>query len=1033
MVDDTHRAHLRRGLSQQGLSRRWSRRLGAVIGVSGLACGAPSPPVPPPAPPAATATTTAVPSPIAEPPPVAIESLRTGVEEPEVYEVPVRGRLVERGTVNGATISRIELTPEGQTAVDGALRERMGYVDRVHVAGGEGFAGVLIDTSTFGIAPPANLQDQGVQRARQFTPSRWVLWLRTKEAPAGDLEVALHIADAYQATARGLTVPVAIEAAPEAKAGPRLGERWREAVGHFLASRDDLPFLGLVRDRLLPPKTAAGPRRGYRYDDGLLAGPRGVQHWHELMGVTTGMDSVRAALQTHTQLRSEIDRFKPETPLLELTAPALRRHPWKAMLGLLGKPVPAEPLARATPADFFYVRAEDVGALMHVLDELEAWGTPLAHLLEGRTEHRYLSRRYRLALGLPGTELGKRLGPAVIRRLAVVGSDPFLRQGSDLTVIFEPKDAGLVRAGLVRELGLALEGRGEPVRETIDHRGTAITIVRTRDGAVHRHHASRPGLEIVSTSLVATRRVLDTVAGRAPALRTEPDFEYMLARDGDVAHQILAYAGDRFVARAVSPRSRVLDARRQVAAAELERPAQAALLHGWLYGRAPKDGPALQATSLLRSSDLRHFDGEAISFAPGSAPRSVWGRPGALTPLLDLPDPARVTTVEAAAYQTFVNNYEGLWSEAIDPIALRVNVAPSRRSIRADLRVLPLVRNSEYDDLREMVGEQRIAAPRRADGLRAVVALDRRSQLRAEISSFAVDMLGMRLDLDWVGDFAMVGVLDRPELANALRRAGMAPERPDPEASADEWEALSMLPIYAAVGVSSRSAAAVFITALRLRWGADAKYTRYGERHGTSIIRAEIDRDVAIHYALSDRALYVALQPWVLERLLDDEAQEGAPSRAASATAPTRQVLFDAYARPGGGLMTAIHWMFEAQAAPSRARGAATMLLLGAPSTRGRVAAYTKLALAYLGAVPLTVDATPFALTPAGVVGPKRGNRHRKIWPVVPVPGSPAQHVLDTLAGIRAEMSFDAEPTPPGAPNAQSLSVQVTIDRREAP
>ncbi len=47
-----------------------------------------------------------------------------------------------------------------------------------------------------------------------------------------------------------------------------------------------------------------------------------------------------------------------------------------------------EPFARATPAEFWFVRARTLTSLFDVTDAVEAWGAPAADFLDARTEDR---------------------------------------------------------------------------------------------------------------------------------------------------------------------------------------------------------------------------------------------------------------------------------------------------------------------------------------------------------------------------------------------------------------------------------------------------------------------------------------------------------------------------------------------------------------------------------------------------------------------------------------------------------------------
>ena len=99
-------------------------------------------------------------------------------------------------------------------------------------------------------------------------------------------------------------------------------------------------------------------------------------------------------------------------------------------------------------------------------------------------------------------------------------------------------------------------------------------------------------------------------------------------------------------------------------------PGFAALLYGWIYGKSPASVEELIASKLLRNEELKHANGTPIAWRPGETPRSAWGTPSALTPLIDLSTPDTVTEPEKVAYERFSRTYESYWSGYIDPAML---------------------------------------------------------------------------------------------------------------------------------------------------------------------------------------------------------------------------------------------------------------------------------------------------------------------------------------------------------------------------
>ncbi len=991
-----------------------------------LSCGGAPPPKEPDSSadpePKPTASTAVEPQSSAPPePPLA--KLKTGTVRPKPLPL-IQLSAAAHGSVDGFQVVRID-TPTLRQQVLAAspqlgadwIEQRMPHVS---VEGGTGFDG-------FWAGKTANQTFEADQ-----------LWLRRAPSESNaPVKAKIWISGGYSADAVDFEQPIEVSLDPKQKPSANLQKPLLAAMGAYFARQGDLAFAGFAQERLAP-RLSKGPNTLERWQ-------RDVD-WAELMEFTTGIRSVREAVQTRSKLRSELDKFRPTIPIEKLTPPEVIHHPWPEMLQQLGKPVPVEPLAKAAPADFYYARSNDITVLFGLLDEVDAWGTPLVHLMNGETEQRHLAQRYRTQLALPHTELTRLMGPKLIQDLALVGSDPFLRQGSDVTLIFQVKNRDLFLAGLQRNLKDAENQHGTLARSEFEHQKVKISLATSSDGQVSRYQASHQGFVLVSNSKTAITRVIDTLDGRHPSLDKEVDFKYMLARDGAVQEQLLIYLGDRFIESALSPRSRVLDGRRQLALSELQRPAFAALLHGWVFGAPPKDNAQLLKSKLMLTSDLKHFDGSQISFAPGKAPRSPWGTVASATPLIDLAEPKLVTASEQDAYQRLVQNYQRRWSEALDPIALRVRLdrIEDKQQLTANLRVLPLINDREYREVAELVGNLKLDPGQARHGARILFAIAEDSELRRELTRGSRGLLGKELKLDWLGHYGMVGILDRTELPNALAGTDLAPEPPSARAERrDELDVLRELPLYAALAVKKRASAALLLTFLRTRFDDLGAFKTEKSHRGYDIVSVTIERELQFYYALSDHALYLSLKPWVIEQLLDDESAGQMP-KALNAEQQTEadspklmgkdssgQFVLDVRAKPNAGLQTAISWLFEAQSHSDTARADAAMLLLGAPSTQQDPGAYERLSLNYLGAIPLTVDGKPFVWRDTGVADPLRGNDLESTWPELPIAGSPSAKVLEALEHFRAQLGFDLEPGVDrrGRPR-RSLSATVQVQRR---
>ena len=783
-----------------------------------------------------------------------------------------------------------------------------------------------------------------------------------------------------------------------------------------------------------------------------------------LMGTVTASTSIQEALQYDRGLRLREGRPERSVPLAELEGPPLDRHPFAAMRAALDDPDGgiAEPLAALTPAEFWYLRFADIRLLLRTLDEADAWVTPVVAILQSNAEHLDLAGRYQAQLGLRRSALAKTLGHTVVAEIAVVGSDPYLREGSDLTLIFEAANLGMLTRELEAQLELWRAEVPGVERSSIVHGTHTIVVDRDPLGLVRRHQVTVGERVLVSNSLAAITRVLDTVDGEHDRLSEEPDLKFMLARDGR-KHDALAFFSDRFIESVVGPVQKIGQSRRQQALTELNTPGYAALLYGALRGVEPETTQALIDAGMLGADELAHADGSPISFEPGQAAHSRFGRVAALTPLIDLtdqgeaaPDAGFVTQEERDAYVDFALGYQDNWTTFIDPVALTLdmNEGPGG-AVGATIaaRVLPVIEASDFDDIREVVGRQRVLVPPLRDGVQMVWALGADSSLRRELDQAAAS-LGEGLGLSWLGDWVSVGSLDRRALLDLAWYGLDDVQLPSPEGDESEREIakrVGRLPIFAMVEVGNPAALVVTLASLKaltnsvapgmLAWG---EHSRHGE---VAIVKIGAGDDVgaefrdwadavALYYAQTEGTLIVALREDVLKLLIDravrgDLPESIDPKAGASARGelPGAQYVVEGRSAPDRALWSALAWSLQAEANNGQglAREAAEAVLRGAPSTQGDQARFEVIARAYLGSVPVTASGQMnWSLAPEGVSDPVHGSEVIPRFPALPVPGSPIAALMDRLVGIRGEVSFEPE-AGSGEPPAQSLRTSFEI------
>ncbi len=815
-------------------------------------------------------------------------------------------------------------------------------------------------------------------------------------------------------------------------------EEWEHPWAKFAAGRLPAAIAGV---RLQPRKVGLTNDRPQRTD------------LTRLMDTTSGVLSMQEALQHDRGLRVLGVQQTPTIDVSTLTGPTLDAHPFDAMRAQLpGAPTldfaAVEPLAKAAPAEFWYARFADIRLMLRLLDEADTWITPIVQVLQKNPEDRKLAERYQTQLGLRRTGLARALGHTVVESVAVVGSDPYLREGSDVTLIFALRNQTLFDQELAGHLQAYRQQFPDMTTTTVDHEGVAITVSRDPSGRLRQHRAQVGNLALVGNSMGAMRKILDTLGGRSPALASEPDLHYMLARDPG-SHQAFAFLSDKFIANVVGPTQKIQAARRQIALAELLSPGYAALLYGWLYGHQPATTEELIAQGVLAAEELKHGDGTPIVFTPGSAARSLWGSPDALTPLIDLPPLKLVTGPEEAAYRRFVRTYQTYWKRFIDPVAIRLDIQSEggRELANIDVRILPLISASDYNQIASEVGDARVKVPNIDSGLMTVYAIADDAPGRKDLNSLMRKATGNRdLGVDWLGGWVAFGVEDRTSLLMLLSWLDTTVQKKADRDSnlfddAELWNRLGKFPGYFAAEVKNPAPLVATLAGLKAMANDVApgviEWEQFDTHGDIPIVRVRMNpkmplllkreqaEAVAIYYALFGTGFAISPNLGTLKRVVD-RLKKNPPVTVEEGAG---QFVMQAHSEVGRPMSTAFLWMLQGQANETQQAGreAAEIIMRATGQTSSSSPDFARLARSYLGSVPLTAHGDhDFVYTTTGTGDPEQGTKLRPEFGELPYPNSPIGVLIKRLTGFRGQVAFDPEPAAAGA-DAQSLHSQIQV------
>ncbi len=425
---------------------------------------------------------------------------------------------------------------------------------------------------------------------------------------------------------------------------------------------------------------------------GLKDGDRGrlfnIEGLQRRQGRRTNIFNVlggRAAIQETLQLQSigvrQAESESAEISIDTIKGVEVKSHPFKQMLA--GKKGGSLELANYVPADRFFAWFEDPKDLLSYINGGSDFIFNASSLFLRASYQYKLKEHYYKKIGVDAKWVELFLRSKFIDELAVVLPDLFLIDGTDITIIMKLKQP---RAAKTMLRGLGIKTLDKPVKYS--HKGGDSYWVIHND------------LLLVSTHPEELDRVGALATGAAKnSLGQSTEFKYMLTQlPIEKKTRSFFYFSDPFIRHLVGPGVKIAQMRRLQARSEMEATIAACLLY---KADGNKNAPLLK--ELYRREYLHHpVMVTDIRLAEDCSVNSKsWGSPADMPTLLEMP----VTSVhikEKKAYENYRSNYTRYWRRFFDPIAIRMN-QESKRRLEVTTFILPLIDNSIYQALREMI------------------------------------------------------------------------------------------------------------------------------------------------------------------------------------------------------------------------------------------------------------------------------------------------------------------------------------------
>lgn len=759
----------------------------------------------------------------------------------------------------------------------------------------------------------------------------------------------------------------------------------------------------------------------------------------ELYDLTTGALAIQKSLQLDRMTDPNRDRSERLVNFEDILPVTVRSHTFDEMRK--GKTPVHSALAELVPEDQYYLRFNSMDKLRELLDFANQWGPSLLRLAEPVGADYGIAERVRQQLCLPDTLISRMLGPTVVRELAVTGSDPYLREGSDITILFDVRTRTVFQHAVDRHFESAADAFEGAKRNRDSYHDIAIESLVSPFRRVSCFRCWLGDVCVYSNSATAIRRIIDTHAKERPCLAAAADFRYMRAVVYPMDHEKedgFLYLSDSFIRNLVGPETRIKEVRRLQAMTSMRMLTNATLFHGHQHGPGVPTIDELTRTASLTASDVYDPEGGMIyANADGVGYSTAYGSQAFLTPLLEI-EAGKATSRERDDYAVFRVQYSNYWRQFFDPIGVRISV---RDTIRLETCILPLIDLSAYNEFKDLAGGKPLSVDLDQFGDKTLfrfVMQFNDGPRKKDILSFASMATGTNVTTDWVGDWLTFWIEDSDALMEVMKESA---ER-YVDATVDFFDATFV----AGIHVKNKISLAAFLVAAQAAIHRMAPNTvvfkDLDPYLGVTIVRIAPDPSSglseflnpdsppetepdgpAVYYATIGDGFYISTQQSALRNLIDRAADPVKPAPDAHEPVSANVLLF-ADPAAASSIRPTVAYMLEQQIFGVSQRNLVQVQILG---RCGVLANRTieEAAQKYLGYRIECPDGGTYRYeaTSDKAVCSVHGSIYEPIRLNEPPADSPLNDLLNSLKTVTASMRF----TPEGLESA------VEISRRPSP
>ena len=428
----------------------------------------------------------------------------------------------------------------------------------------------------------------------------------------------------------------------------------------------------------------------------------------DLYYLFSGGLSVQQSLQMQT-LGKGPSRGDQTIHVSSLKPPTLKSMDYEAKLEELKEEEGKEPhqheLTKLVPEDHYFLQLNSMDAADELMTLSVDWGESLLRMYTLSSRRQHLRRKYEDQLGVRRDDFTAMFEAGVISELAVTGSDFFLKEGTDVTLLVKVDEADQFQQTLNSWAGQMRKQFNELIEREFNYRGHRVQVRYTSDRMASSFIVDSGQYVIISNSHVAIRKIIDTMIGRSPSLHDAADYQYMttVLPPSDRPESGYLYASDAFLRRIVSPAFKIAEKRRLQSFNNLVMLNNASLFYRLENGHSPETLTDLVDGRFMNASKIVCPDGGAYAFdaARDTCTSSLYNRIKYLTPIVEL-EVLKVSSEERQQYDRYRARYESFWKQFFNPIGIRMTLD---QEVKIETQVLPFENGTLDEAMRAMLDD----------------------------------------------------------------------------------------------------------------------------------------------------------------------------------------------------------------------------------------------------------------------------------------------------------------------------------------